>query len=210
MIMLAQPTPDYESPRHHREACAQSEKWQSVPWVVDGFYVRVDDVDAHFVQAKAAGARILSEPEEAHGARSYRVEDLEGLQRGRAVPGARQSSVSSLPDPGRVWYQRVPASAAAAPKPITDSHGKIGLTSAEPGLGVGTVSPPGRVSGVGIVEVGTGGSVVSVVSVDPVLVVAPRLVLVVGPSAVVEVVDPDDVVVDGRLVVETIGRVVVV
>lgn len=62
-----------------------------------------------------------------------------------------------------------------------------------------------------MVEVGTGGSVVSVVSVEPVLVVAPpRLVLVVGPSAVVDVVEPDDVVVDGRVLVVTIGRVVVV
>ena len=105
----------------------------------------------------------------------------------------------------------MPAKAAAAPKPSTESHGKRGLTSAEPGLGTGTVFPPGRVSGVGIVEVGTGGSVVSVVSVEPVLVVAaPRLVLVVGPSVVVEVVEPDDVVVDGRLLVVTIGRVVVV
>lgn len=78
LIMLAEPTKDYESPRHHRETCAQSAKWQSVPWVIDGFYVQVDDVDAHFKQAKDAGARILSEPEEGHGARSYRVEDLEG------------------------------------------------------------------------------------------------------------------------------------
>ncbi|MBW3536714.1 MAG: VOC family protein [Actinobacteria bacterium] len=78
LIMLAEPTPDYESPRHHRDTCAQSAKWQSVPWVIDGFYVQVEDVDAHFDRAKAMGARILSEPEEAHGARSYRVEDLEG------------------------------------------------------------------------------------------------------------------------------------
>lgn len=78
LIMLASPTPDYESPRHHRDTCAQSAKWQSVPWVIDGFYVQVDDVGSHFEQAKAAGARILSQPEEAHGARAYRVEDLEG------------------------------------------------------------------------------------------------------------------------------------
>ena len=87
----------------------------------------------------------------------------------------------------------------------------MGLTSAEPGLGTGTVvPPPGRVSGVGMVDVGIGGSVVSVVSVEPVVVAPPRLVLVVEPSAVVEVVDPEDVVVDGRVVVGTIGRVVVV
>lgn len=39
LIMLAEPTADYESPRHHRETCAQSAKWQSVPWVIDGLYV---------------------------------------------------------------------------------------------------------------------------------------------------------------------------
>lgn len=36
VIMLAEPTKDYESPRHHRETCAASAKWQSVPWVIDG------------------------------------------------------------------------------------------------------------------------------------------------------------------------------
>ena len=47
-----------------------------IPYIVDGVLVYVDDVQAHFERAKAAGARILSEPEE--GPRRYRVEDLEG------------------------------------------------------------------------------------------------------------------------------------
>jgi uncharacterized glyoxalase superfamily protein PhnB len=40
----------------------------------------VDDLDAHFERAKAAGATILSEPEDVPeaGIRHYRAEDLEG------------------------------------------------------------------------------------------------------------------------------------
>lgn len=79
LIMLATPTPEYRSPRRHREECERARKWSAVPWVVDGVLVQVDDVDAHCTRAKAAGARVLSEPEESgHGGRVYRVEDLEG------------------------------------------------------------------------------------------------------------------------------------
>jgi uncharacterized glyoxalase superfamily protein PhnB len=47
--------------------------------VIDGVLVNVADVDAHFAQAKQAGAAILSEPEDVDvGVRHYRVEDLEG------------------------------------------------------------------------------------------------------------------------------------
>jgi PhnB protein len=49
-----------------------------VPWVIDGVYVRVNDLDAHYEHAKAAGARILSEPEDTPHGRMYRAEDLEG------------------------------------------------------------------------------------------------------------------------------------
>jgi uncharacterized glyoxalase superfamily protein PhnB len=42
-----------------------------MPWAY------VDDVDAHFAQAKAAGATIVSEIEQ-HGYRAYTAEDLEG------------------------------------------------------------------------------------------------------------------------------------
>lgn len=78
IIMLATPTPDYESPRHHREHCEQARKWSKVPWVVDGVLVYVDDLDGHFRRAKAAGATILSEIEEGGPGRRYRAEDLEG------------------------------------------------------------------------------------------------------------------------------------
>ena len=88
-IMLAEATPAYESPRHHREHCAAAQAWSEVPWVIDGVLVYVDDIDAHFARAKAAGATILSEPEDGPPARRYRVEDLEGhrwmfMQRERA------------------------------------------------------------------------------------------------------------------------------
>ena len=78
VIMLASPTPDYESPRTHREKCAQAKKWSAVPWVLNGVLVYVKDVDAHFAKAKAAGARILSEVETGGPGKRYRVEDCEG------------------------------------------------------------------------------------------------------------------------------------
>jgi uncharacterized glyoxalase superfamily protein PhnB len=79
LIMLATPTPDYVGPKAHREACEQARKWSESPYVIDGVLVDVDDVDAHFAQAKEAGATILSEPEDVSvGIRHYRVEDLEG------------------------------------------------------------------------------------------------------------------------------------
>jgi uncharacterized glyoxalase superfamily protein PhnB len=77
-VFLAQPTPDYESPRRHAETCEAARRWQEVPWVIDGVYVEVEDVDAHYEGSKAAGARILSEPEDTPHGRQYRVEDLEG------------------------------------------------------------------------------------------------------------------------------------
>ncbi len=78
MIMLATPTPDYRSPKHHRETCVQAQKWSSVPWIIDGVLVYVDDLDAHIAQAKRQGARILSEIEVDPPGRRYRAEDLEG------------------------------------------------------------------------------------------------------------------------------------
>jgi uncharacterized glyoxalase superfamily protein PhnB len=79
IIMLATPTPEYRSPRHHREECAHANKWSQVPYIIDGVYAQVPDVDAHFIRAREAGARILSEPQDQpHGERIYRAEDLEG------------------------------------------------------------------------------------------------------------------------------------
>ena len=78
VIMLATPTPDYESPKHHREHCEEALKWSSVPWIIDGVLVYVNDLDSHFARAKAAGATLLSEIENDPPGRRYRAEDLEG------------------------------------------------------------------------------------------------------------------------------------
>jgi uncharacterized glyoxalase superfamily protein PhnB len=78
IVMLATPTPAYEGPKQHQENCNQARKWFSVPWIVDGVLVYVDDVDSHFDRARQAGAQILSEPEDGPPARRYRVEDIEG------------------------------------------------------------------------------------------------------------------------------------
>ena len=78
LIMLSTPTPDYESPKHHRDHCEQARKWSEVPYIIDGTLVEVDDVDAHYTRAQQAGALILSELEDGGPGRRYRAEDLEG------------------------------------------------------------------------------------------------------------------------------------
>lgn len=77
-IMLATPTPAYQSPKHHREHCAEAAAWAIVPWVINGVLVYVDDLEAHYQQAILSGATILSEIEDGPPARRYRVEDIEG------------------------------------------------------------------------------------------------------------------------------------
>ena len=79
-VMLATPSPDYVSPKRMRELSADARKMYEVPYVIDGVLVEVDDVDAHFERAKAAGATMLSEPEDVPeaGVRHYRAEDPEG------------------------------------------------------------------------------------------------------------------------------------
>ena len=78
LVMLASPTPDYESPRTHREHCAAARAWSALPWVIDGVHVYVADVATHFARAKAAGATILSEIQHGPPGARYRCEDLEG------------------------------------------------------------------------------------------------------------------------------------
>jgi uncharacterized glyoxalase superfamily protein PhnB len=78
MIMMASPTPDYQSPAHHRTTCEAAKAWQSVPYIVDGVLVYVEDVAAHCDTARHAGATILSEPERDEHGTKYRAEDCEG------------------------------------------------------------------------------------------------------------------------------------
>jgi len=79
IIMLATPSPDYQSPKHHREACDTAASWSKVPYVIDGVLVYVKDVKEHFDRAKRNGALILSDMESGPGGRLlYRAEDIEG------------------------------------------------------------------------------------------------------------------------------------
>jgi PhnB protein len=80
MFMLGYPSPDYQGPKRHAAVCEFARKWSETPYIVDGVHVTVDDIDAHYQRAKAAGARILSELEDdpGNGQRQYRAEDIEG------------------------------------------------------------------------------------------------------------------------------------
>ena len=66
VIMLGNPGPEFQSPKRHGH-------------INQLIYVYVDDVDAHFKQAKAAGATIVAEPEDQfYGDRRYAAKDIEG------------------------------------------------------------------------------------------------------------------------------------
>jgi len=78
IVMVASPTPEYRSPKSHTESCEQARRWSAVPWVIDGVLVFVDDVDAHYNKALAAGSTMLSGIEEGGPGRRYRAADLEG------------------------------------------------------------------------------------------------------------------------------------
>jgi len=80
IVMLATPNADYRGPKRHRETCEQARRWQDNPWVIDGLFVAVDDVDAHHARAAAAGATVIRGLEDSPeaGMRLYTAEDLEG------------------------------------------------------------------------------------------------------------------------------------
>ena len=66
VIMMGHPGPDYRNPKRLGQ-------------VTQNVYVYVDDVDAHFRQARAAGASIREEPKDQfYGDRRYGAEDPEG------------------------------------------------------------------------------------------------------------------------------------
>jgi len=68
VIMLGSPGGDYQSPASSGHVHSQ-------------VYVYVDDVDAHFARAKAAGTTTLEEPvDQFYGDRRYGALDLEGHQ----------------------------------------------------------------------------------------------------------------------------------
>jgi uncharacterized glyoxalase superfamily protein PhnB len=80
IVMLATPSRDYQSPRRHQETCDAARRWLDNPWVIDGVFVQVDDVDEHHARATAAGAKVIRplEAPESIGLRLYTAEDLEG------------------------------------------------------------------------------------------------------------------------------------
>lgn len=80
IVMLATPNADYQAPKRHRETCEAARRWQDNPWVIDGLFVTVDDVDAHHAQAVSAGATVIRPLEDSveAGMRLYTAEDLEG------------------------------------------------------------------------------------------------------------------------------------
>ena len=77
-IYLSTP-PGYASPRTLRGESESARRAYDNPWVIDGHFVQVDDVDAHYERAKAAGATIIRERDEPGvGLRLYTAEDPEG------------------------------------------------------------------------------------------------------------------------------------
>jgi uncharacterized glyoxalase superfamily protein PhnB len=71
--------PGYASPRTFRGESAAARRSYDNPWVIDGHFIAVDDLDAHYAHARAAGATILREPEDPGiGHRIYTAEDPEG------------------------------------------------------------------------------------------------------------------------------------
>ncbi|AYL94686.1 VOC family protein [Mucilaginibacter celer] len=78
LIMLAEPTPDYQGPSHHAKNCNIAAKWYQVPYIINGVLVYVDDVELHYQTAKTKGATILSELEYGFPGTRYRAADLEG------------------------------------------------------------------------------------------------------------------------------------
>jgi uncharacterized glyoxalase superfamily protein PhnB len=77
-VMLGWPGVDYQSPGHHAAVCDDAARWLSVPWVVDGVFVTVEDLDAHHARAVLAGATILRGPEQIPIGRLYTACDHEG------------------------------------------------------------------------------------------------------------------------------------
>lgn len=66
VVMMGCPGPDYKNPKHLGAS-------------TNLIYVYVEDVDAHYQHAKAAGAKITQEPEDMfYGDRRYAAEDPEG------------------------------------------------------------------------------------------------------------------------------------
>jgi uncharacterized glyoxalase superfamily protein PhnB len=78
VVMLGWPGPVYRSPASHERICEDARAWLATPFVIDGVFVSVEDVDTHCEAARAAGAVIIREPEDVPVGRLYCAADLEG------------------------------------------------------------------------------------------------------------------------------------
>ncbi|MDQ3210943.1 MAG: VOC family protein [Actinomycetota bacterium] len=78
LVYLGWPGEGYRSPAHHAEVCDYAREWLAVPYIVNGVHITVDDLDAQYERARAAGARILREPKDEPYGRLYNAADLEG------------------------------------------------------------------------------------------------------------------------------------
>ncbi|WP_431210876.1 VOC family protein [Puia sp. P3] len=56
VIMLASPTPGYQSPKRLRQEYAPAARWYQVPYIINGVLVYVADVEEHF-RVASEGAR---------------------------------------------------------------------------------------------------------------------------------------------------------
>jgi PhnB protein len=87
-------SPDgYVNPRHLQEQVPLVARMYSVPWVVDGVWATVADLDGTIDALQRTGGRVLSGPEDGPGGRLVRVEDREG-HRWMLVQRAREPSAS--------------------------------------------------------------------------------------------------------------------
>ncbi len=78
LVYLGNPGRAYVNPLRLRRESELAARMYDVPYIVDGVCVAVDDLDRHLERARAAGAVILSEPEDSPHGRHYRAEDVEG------------------------------------------------------------------------------------------------------------------------------------
>lgn len=80
VVMAGWPGPHYRSPKRHAESCEDARRWLETPFVVDGVYVWIADIQAHFEHVRSVGTHLLSDLEsnEGLGQRLYRAEDIEG------------------------------------------------------------------------------------------------------------------------------------
>jgi len=77
LVFLGHPD-GYVNPLHLREQCEAVARMYDVPWIVDGVWLAIEDLDGTTERARANGARILTEPEDTPHGRRCRIEDPEG------------------------------------------------------------------------------------------------------------------------------------